>query len=231
MKLFALLSSIACAAARLRFVAPEAPLAVPVSHPDSGSIVISRTVNTDDKAWATGKVTVGPSGTCKSSDDYGSNDCTMNWGTNYTLDFTGTLGSDLSDKAHFEVNLKVDRIISWKFQCPLCGSYCETKIPVIGKDVNISLPACPLAAGSISETGVVVPIPEAPKGLPKTSVSGTVKVFMDDGSTLGEVSLTAGVEEGYDVMADPHKFRPIFGNLGKTRLPKLRAFGKNKIKL
>merc|ERR1719378_1453313 len=159
MKLFALLSSIACAAARLRFVAPEAPLAVPVSHPDSGSIVISRTVNTDDKAWATGKVTVGPDGTCKSSDDYGSNDCTMNWGSTYTVNFDLDLEKDLDSNAQFNLDHKLDGLIPLKTSCHVCGQNCTITVPIVKKTIVIPLDQpCPVKATDLKNgTSIILP--------------------------------------------------------------------------
>merc|ERR550519_922443 len=63
---------------------------------------------------------------CSKTDEYGSDDCQLNWSTatantTYTVDFQAILGQTLGAASHFEVNLKVDRFINWKFQCPICG--------------------------------------------------------------------------------------------------------------
>jgi hypothetical protein len=64
--------------------------------------------------------------------------------------------------------LKVDKIISWSFTCPVCGANCSTTIPVINMPVNEAMPPCPIPAGAVEKAIY--------GALPATSPLGGIKV-------------------------------------------------------
>ena len=77
---------------------------------------------------------------------YGSNDCDVNWGTNYTLDLDLLLDQDIVAGHKIDVDLKVDGLIPFKLNCALCGAECTFTIPIIRKTVTIPPVPCPLKA-------------------------------------------------------------------------------------
>mmetsp|Transcript_31700 Transcript_31700/g.54650 ORF Transcript_31700/g.54650 Transcript_31700/m.54650 type:complete len:174 (-) Transcript_31700:159-680(-) len=131
---------------------------------------------------------------CSSSDDYGSNDCSFNWGDEVTGSVDGELGHDLNDGSVFDVDLKVDRIISWKFSCAACGANCTTTIPVVNQDVNFAMPDCPIAADSISEViDQVLPTDSPTDGI-KVSATGSVDVKDDNGDKVLALDLDITIQ-------------------------------------
>ena len=86
---------------------------------------------------------------CASEDEYGSNDCKFDWGETITGSFAGTLGNPIEEGSTLNVNLKVNKVISWKFSCAACGANCSTTVPVVNEPVNFAMPDCPLPAGVI----------------------------------------------------------------------------------
>ena len=112
--------------------------------------------------------TLPASGACKTEDMYGSNDCTFNWGQTVNGSFAGNLAHDLDTGSTLSVDLKVNRVIGWKFSCPACGGLCETTVPVINEPISVEMPPCPIPSG-----GVEVPILSA---IPDTSVTNGIKV-------------------------------------------------------
>jgi hypothetical protein len=44
------------------------------------------------------------------------------------------------------IDLKFDGAIPLNVKCPACGALCTFTVPVIKKDVNITMPACPITS-------------------------------------------------------------------------------------
>jgi len=160
----------------------------------SAQIIVSRTVNTvasgdDFKASVTS-----PKDACTGSDAYGSNDCTFNWSTNYTAEVTLTLAKDLNAASKLSANLKLDGFVPWDFTCPICGSTCSIKIPIVGKSFDIKLPACPIKAASVAPMTVTLPLPAKPKDLPKLTIKGDLVLTDDSGATVVSISLNGKLQ-------------------------------------
>jgi hypothetical protein len=129
---------------------------------------------------------------CASLDAYGSNECDLQWGTNYTVDVDATLAEDIVSGHSFTVDLKLDGLIPFKFTCALCGANCSITIPLIKQDVTFSMPACPLAAGPLKMTATL-PLPATSPVPIKASVKGTVTVQDPSGTTVADVSVNGAV--------------------------------------
>lgn len=105
----------------------------------SADIKFSRTINSISDATA--DVTI--SG-CAASDQYGSNNCDLDWGKEYDVTYNVSLERPITTGSKLSVDLKAS-IIPLKFDCAACGGNCTFKIPIVGKEVNIALPPCPIA--------------------------------------------------------------------------------------
>mmetsp|Transcript_27596 Transcript_27596/g.75112 ORF Transcript_27596/g.75112 Transcript_27596/m.75112 type:complete len:174 (+) Transcript_27596:104-625(+) len=171
-------------------VSVAALLLTPVVVSGSG-VQFSRTVTSiaDDSSFAL-KFDSG----CSSSDDYGSNDCSFAWGDEVTGSVDGELGHDLNEGSTFDVNLKVDRIISWKFSCAACGQNCTTTVPVVNQEVNFAMPDCPVAADAISEVIDQVLPTDSPTDGVKVSASGSVDVKDESGAAVLALDLDITIQ-------------------------------------
>jgi hypothetical protein len=132
---------------------------------------------------------------CTGSDDYGSNDCAFAWGDSVSGSAGGDLGHDLEDGSTFSVDVKVDKLISWKFSCAACGANCTTTIPVVNEPVNFAMPDCPIPATEVPATvfSQVLPTDSPTKGV-KVTVSGTVSVADDKGASVLSLGIDATVQ-------------------------------------
>jgi hypothetical protein len=132
---------------------------------------------------------------CSSTDDYGSNNCNFAWGSNVAGSVNGNLGHDLETGSTFAVNLKIDRVVSWKFSCAACGSNCTTSIPVINQDVNFAMPDCPITAGELAETifNQDLPVDSPTKGVKVTAV-GTINVLDAKGASVIGLGIDATIQ-------------------------------------
>ena len=132
---------------------------------------------------------------CTSSDDYGSNDCSFAWGDDISGSVGGDLGHDLEEGSTFSVDVKVDKLVSWKFSCAACGANCTTTIPVVGEDVNFAMPDCPVPATAVPATVFeqLLPADSPTKGV-KVTVSGTVGVKDSKGADVIALKIDATVQ-------------------------------------
>ena len=77
----------------------------------TADIQFSRTVDTAAPGFeGTATLSTG----CTSSDQYGSNDCTLNWGEKFTVAVNATLGNDIVKGTTFSVDAKVDGLLPLK---------------------------------------------------------------------------------------------------------------------
>eukprot|EP01062_Namystynia_karyoxenos_P014403 TRINITY_DN1518_c0_g1_i6.p1 TRINITY_DN1518_c0_g1~~TRINITY_DN1518_c0_g1_i6.p1 ORF type:complete len:563 (+),score=216.43 TRINITY_DN1518_c0_g1_i6:73-1689(+) len=156
----------------------------------AGSITFSRTVK-QAPSYASGTVTV-QGDACKSSDKYGSNDCTLSWGQSYTVAIDATLTQDIPTGTA-AADMKIDGLIPFKASCKICGENCTVTIPIVSKSFSFYPGDCPIKAGAIKNTTTAA-IPAAPSGLPKTSVKGTVTVKDGSGAAIAAVDVTASID-------------------------------------
>ena len=106
-------------------------------------ISISRTI--DSLSIGTGVLTV-DGDACASSDPYGSNDCTFKWGMSYSGHATANMTQDVTAGSKLSVDMKVDRLIPFKFECAACGAECTVTVPVVKQTITIPMPNCPISA-------------------------------------------------------------------------------------
>mmetsp|Transcript_10722 Transcript_10722/g.15972 ORF Transcript_10722/g.15972 Transcript_10722/m.15972 type:complete len:168 (+) Transcript_10722:142-645(+) len=151
------------------------------------SIEFSRNIDYIEKG-STATVTL-DSG-CSAKDQYGSNNCKLEWGSSYTVNVAAKLGETLYSNSTIAVSLTVDGFIPYDFNCPVCGSNCTITIPVIKKEVSFSLPACPLDQFNLNQNFTLPsdsPIPFQQKVTGKATVSnglGTHVAIIDIDATL-----------------------------------------------
>ena len=107
----------------------------------------------------------------------------------------GDLGHDLEEGSTFSVDVKVDKLVSWKFSCAACGANCTTTIPVVGEDVNFAMPDCPVPATAVPATVFeqLLPADSPTKGV-KVTVSGTVGVKDSKGADVIALKIDATVQ-------------------------------------
>eukprot|EP01065_Artemidia_motanka_P049646 TRINITY_DN8290_c0_g1_i1.p1 TRINITY_DN8290_c0_g1~~TRINITY_DN8290_c0_g1_i1.p1 ORF type:complete len:542 (+),score=223.40 TRINITY_DN8290_c0_g1_i1:88-1713(+) len=170
----------------------------------AGSITFSRTVESIP-SYASGTVTVAGSA-CTGSDKYGSNDCTLNWGTSYDVSIDATLTQAIPSGS-VAADLKIDGLIPFKASCKICGENCTITIPVVKKTISFYPGDCPIAAQTYKNTTSVA-VPAAPSTLPKTSVKGKVSVS-DNTGVVAVVDVTASVDKSADFVTVPLKRREI----------------------
>eukprot|EP00756_Hemistasia_phaeocysticola_P035815 Hpha_TRINITY_DN16607_c2_g1::TRINITY_DN16607_c2_g1_i3::g.182909::m.182909 len=171
----------------------------------SGAIVVSRTVE-QIPSYASVKATIAGDA-CTGSDQYGSNDCTLNWGTSYDITYNVALTQDFPGGVA-SADLKVDGLIPFKPSCKVCGENCTVTIPVISKSYTFYPGDCPVKANTLSNTSSVA-IPAAPSTLPKTSVKGTVQIADSTGAVVAKGSVDASISSSNLVRVPLSKREPL----------------------
>jgi hypothetical protein len=89
---------------------------------------------------------------------------------------------------------QVNRIIAWKFTCPVCGANCTTTVPVVNEPINVAMPPCPIAAGMIQQAIYSTLPPESPLGGVKVSAVGTIDVRNENNGEVLKLSLDVLVQ-------------------------------------
>eukprot|EP00495_Collosphaeridae_sp_1-RS-2012_P002322 TRINITY_DN201_c0_g1_i2.p1 TRINITY_DN201_c0_g1~~TRINITY_DN201_c0_g1_i2.p1 ORF type:complete len:173 (+),score=17.03 TRINITY_DN201_c0_g1_i2:65-583(+) len=129
---------------------------------------------------------------CDTKDQYGSNDCTLNWGETYHVAFQGSIGEDITAGAMFNIEAKV-LFKTVNINCAFCGKNCTFTIE--SKDISIKMPDCPIKAGSEPQTLVNFTLP-ANDPLPiKVKAEGSGTGTLADGSVLVTGSFEAEVSK------------------------------------
>ena len=123
-----------------------------------------------------------------SKDQYGSNDCDLNWGQAYTVSINATLGQDLGSDATFSVDMKLDGLIPLKFTCHVCGANCTITVPIVKKTVTFETGPCPIKAQPVTlQKDITLPA----KSPVPISAGAKGKITVQDGSgTMAEVDVT-----------------------------------------
>eukprot|EP00756_Hemistasia_phaeocysticola_P033867 Hpha_TRINITY_DN16488_c1_g3::TRINITY_DN16488_c1_g3_i1::g.163181::m.163181 len=116
----------------------------------AGSITVSRTVDSLP-SWLSAKVTVTDAGVCTGSDQYGSNDCTVNWNTAYTIAYEFDL-TEAQQSGTVEADLKIDGLIPFKPSCKTCGVNCTLVIPVVSKNITFYPGDCPIPVTNLKNS-------------------------------------------------------------------------------
>jgi hypothetical protein len=131
---------------------------------------------------------------CKSSDAYGSNNCDFKWGSLISGSVGGKLGHDLETGSKFSVDLKVDKLISWKFTCALCGANCTTTIPVVDQPFTFSTPPCPIQAFEKAEQQFNATLPATSPVPVKVTATGPITFTDAKGKTVLSVKLDLTIQ-------------------------------------
>jgi hypothetical protein len=108
-------------------------------------VKVSRTINTLAPGITFNLTVAGPGSPCGAVDSHGCGTFDLLWGTNYTasLDLV-TLPINAGSK--IIVTATIEDVIHFNVSCAACGANCSFTVPIINKDVNFALPACPIAA-------------------------------------------------------------------------------------
>ena len=122
---------------------------------------------------------------CSKKDQYGSNDCDLKWGQNYTVALDATLPEDVTTGATFAVDILLDGLVRAKFSCPLCGANCS--FDIASHKQNFAMPPCPLAKAGHYQQVVNFTLPASTPA--KVGFKGTVSAKDSKGTSFGEVEL------------------------------------------
>jgi len=158
----------------------------------AGDIEFSRTI-TDVCSGCTLVIDIAPASACTSRDAYGSNDCSFNWGSSYTIDVKGDLPSDIEKGSKMVADLKVS-IFPWKFECALCGATCEVTVPIVGKKISIPFPDCPIKGRTISRSGSLDLPADSPVPI-QAELKGDITFTDQNGRSIAKVTLDAKLSD------------------------------------
>eukprot|EP01060_Flectonema_neradi_P038731 TRINITY_DN8232_c0_g1_i1.p1 TRINITY_DN8232_c0_g1~~TRINITY_DN8232_c0_g1_i1.p1 ORF type:complete len:194 (+),score=72.97 TRINITY_DN8232_c0_g1_i1:66-584(+) len=153
----------------------------------NADIIVSRTV-TAILAGASGEADL--SSGCTGHDMYGSNNCDLKWGTNYTGTINAVLPEAITTGATVDVDMKIDGFVPFTASCPLCGANCSFTVPIVKKDVNVAMPPCPLVAAGTYKNSTVIALPTTSPIPVKVSFKGTVTAK----DAAGKVLIAAEIE-------------------------------------
>jgi len=167
------------------------------------TVTLKRTISNVNGVVPYVKITPG----CTSADQYGSNDCTMNWGQTYTINETVALQKEVTGTSKLSVQATVAGIIPLAFECPMCGANCTVTIPIINKKESWYMGPCPIKAATENKV-IPLPLPASnPIGIP-VSITGTVTISGDISITIGlEASLSSeNLHEHFATLMEPYIF-------------------------
>mmetsp|Transcript_45841 Transcript_45841/g.73734 ORF Transcript_45841/g.73734 Transcript_45841/m.73734 type:complete len:182 (-) Transcript_45841:214-759(-) len=133
---------------------------------------------------------------CSSTDDYGSNDCALSWGTNYTATIKAHISEVLMGNSSFSVDMKVDGIIPFKFTCPVCGTTCTVTIPIVKQTTSFQLPDCPVTGDFNLVEPIALPS-KSPIGV-SSGAKGTVQVTNGAGTVVAHVTVDATLKPSFN---------------------------------
>jgi hypothetical protein len=155
----------------------------------AADVVVSRTINS--LPAGDGTLTIEGSA-CTGHDDYGSNNCDVHWGQSYKIDYDVNLTQDIEAGATFEVDATLDKLVPFKFSCPLCGDNCTITVPIVKETISFALPPCPITKqglkGSITEAlPAKSPVPL------KIGFTGNVKAHDKSGNLLADIDAVGTV--------------------------------------
>eukprot|EP00036_Acanthoecidae_sp_10tr_P011897 CAMPEP_0182927042 /NCGR_PEP_ID=MMETSP0105_2-20130417/13013_1 /TAXON_ID=81532 ORGANISM="Acanthoeca-like sp., Strain 10tr" /NCGR_SAMPLE_ID=MMETSP0105_2 /ASSEMBLY_ACC=CAM_ASM_000205 /LENGTH=170 /DNA_ID=CAMNT_0025064969 /DNA_START=49 /DNA_END=561 /DNA_ORIENTATION=- len=153
----------------------------------NATLDISRTV-TKVGAGAAAKITLDKG--CSQTDPYGSNDCSLQWDTNYTVSYNATF-PPITAGHQMAIAMTIDGALPFNVKCPACGGECQFTIPVIKKSVDIKMPDCPITSKIGSDT-FLLPSDSLPV---KVTVSGTVQLLDSTGAVVDSVSVTVAADK------------------------------------
>eukprot|EP01062_Namystynia_karyoxenos_P068364 TRINITY_DN6289_c0_g1_i1.p1 TRINITY_DN6289_c0_g1~~TRINITY_DN6289_c0_g1_i1.p1 ORF type:complete len:200 (+),score=37.49 TRINITY_DN6289_c0_g1_i1:81-680(+) len=130
-----------------------------------GSVTVQRTVISVAQGWDF-NVTITPRHPissphrdgCAQADQYGSNDCTLEWNHSYGVSAAvAEPGVELGPDVRVKADAMIDGVLPLSVDCPVCGprtaagpANCSVTVPLPlpppnnRKTFNISLPECPL---------------------------------------------------------------------------------------
>lgn len=158
----------------------------------AADVVLSRTVNSV-ATGTSGLVTIAPATACTGSDQYGSNNCDVNWGQAYTVNYSYTLGADIVAGSTISIDAHIDTFIHFQHTCVACGGLCTVTVPIIGKKISYQMPDCPILAGSSPPTLLSFTLPSKSPIPVHTGVVGTLTANDAAGNVLANISLTATI--------------------------------------
>mmetsp|Transcript_6184 Transcript_6184/g.8952 ORF Transcript_6184/g.8952 Transcript_6184/m.8952 type:complete len:195 (-) Transcript_6184:119-703(-) len=189
--LAALVGAAAGATHKMDYVGPKDVNIGTIEEPElDGVITVDRTFNT--VSGATGKLTLDKD--CSSSDDYGSNDCTLNLGDTITLTYDFELQEDIKEGAKFSLDAKLDNVVPFTAICAACGQDCSITVPVIKKTIDIKMPDCPIAAGTKISNSTTVTLPTKSPIPFALSGKGTLTVTDDQGNKMLDLDFEAALK-------------------------------------
>jgi len=129
---------------------------------------------------------------CESKDQYGSNDCTLNWGETYNVTYQDVRGMDITAGANFSIEAKVS-FEKVNINCALCGANCT--FTVVKKTISIPMPDCPIKATSTPQTIATFTLPKKDPLPIKVKASGEGTSYLADGSEILSVIWEATVKK------------------------------------
>jgi hypothetical protein len=162
-------------------------LALALASPAFATVTFTRTVDSLAK---------GSSGTlvfdhgCSSSDSYGSDGCSWEWGETIKGTLKGTLASAIDTGSQITVDATVDGLVKFNHSCAACGEPCTVTVPVIKKTFTIPMPSCPIQKGSLSKT-LEIQLPKHALVPLKTTTKGTVTISDPSGVVLAKVNFSS----------------------------------------
>eukprot|EP00612_Vaucheria_litorea_P003862 CAMPEP_0171467478 /NCGR_PEP_ID=MMETSP0945-20130129/9993_1 /TAXON_ID=109269 /ORGANISM="Vaucheria litorea, Strain CCMP2940" /LENGTH=150 /DNA_ID=CAMNT_0011995999 /DNA_START=85 /DNA_END=534 /DNA_ORIENTATION=- len=139
---------------------------------------------------------------CKKTDKYGCSDFSTEWGKNLSGSVHAVLKNDLGKGSHFIASMHIKTgifPIPFNLQCKLCGEPCKFKVPILDKEMEIKLPACPLKASS-ADKKFNVKIPTNDPIPLKLAVDGVINVYNEAGKEVAAVHVNVRTSKPSSVL-------------------------------
>jgi len=152
-----------------------------------GDIVVSRTV---EKFPGTASAVI-EGDACGTNDQWGSNNCDLDWSSTYVADLSIATGTDIVEGSTITIDAVVEAIVPFKATCAACGAPCTLTVPVIKKQYTFDMPPCPISGATLRKSlNFTLPQSEVPL---KIGFHGSVTLADPSGATLAVISAKGDV--------------------------------------
>merc|ERR1719242_229051 len=123
---------------------------------------------------------------------YGDSDCNLYWDREYALTLLWDFEDSLPEGWYFSFYMcyyfsHTFCMQLWeKFECPLCGGHCVTKIPFLETPIDVKMPNCGVTPKSPFDFWIPFRMPKNPIGESKIRFHIFFNVYMPNGTLYNE---------------------------------------------
>lgn len=155
-------------------------------------VKVDRTINTLASDITFNLTVAGPGTPCSNVDANGCGIFDLQWNTNYTA-FLDVVTTPILAGSKIVLSATLDGLIPFNVNCPACGANCSFEVPVIKKNVNFAMPACPIPAINLVKALPFKMPGKSPLPITVTINKATLQVLDPSANVVVDATLTGSL--------------------------------------